>query len=222
MSLMVPHGLPRLRAPGPRTFNSAFASTGVHLAQRQHCVPEREFSPSVFGVARQIAGATRRTAIALRGNRGRRRAGCAGDPRCTCRNRKDPDCFFRGSRLRARGSASSLRRPRRERPVTIESLYAQQPQRAARLPRPRMWRADADAMRSPVNRTIPFERSEGKPANICPRRTNRAIPWREAIQRAARLHSGVVSAPPSKCAADRSHQSSAKGSPCSSAGSCPR
>jgi sugar lactone lactonase YvrE len=27
-----------------------------------------------------------------------------------------------------------------------------------------MWRADADAMRSPVNRTMPLERSEGKPA----------------------------------------------------------
>ena len=33
---------------------------------------------------------------------------------------------------------------------------------------PRMWRADADAMRSPVNRTMPLERSEGNPANVPP------------------------------------------------------
>ena len=31
---------------------------------------------------------------------------------------------------------------------------------------PRMWRADAETIRSPLNRTIPCERSDRKPANV--------------------------------------------------------
>ena len=107
----------------------------------------------------------RRVAIALPAGRGRPRGSFATDPRCTCRNRRDPDCCCAGLRPRGRDSRSKPSSAASSARLIPESRTASCLS-AREASSPRMWRADAEAMRSPVNRTIPFERSDGKPANV--------------------------------------------------------
>ena len=166
MSSIPPYALQRVRAPGPRA--STLPSIREYPSRSTPAPCTRTgISATRVRCRAPIAGAKRRHR-----NRSSRRSRPPASrlrqkPTLHLPQQKRPGLFFRGcsaARARQRIKPSSAAASA---PVTMRSRTPSS--RSAReASSPRMWRADADAMRSPVNRTIPFERSEGKPANVCP------------------------------------------------------
>ena len=155
----------RLLQGGRRILQLCSRFNAVHLAQSQHGVPEREPAPLVCSVAHrpQVERAMSQS-LFLPVETAREKVSPQADAALAATVR-DPDCHGAdrsAARSRQRSRPSSAASSAR---VTSESL-THSCLSAREASSPRMWRADAEAIRSPVNRTIPFERSDGKPANV--------------------------------------------------------